>query len=128
MALESEDRDELIKSIRLLASDDDSECLAAVRAIKGILQAASLSFDDVAEIAKHIDIVSVTEVEVIEACSKLLNCDLSAREREFIEVMKGRFELKPDFELTEEQTDWLSSLYRRHVQNNKPASGFDFDE
>jgi hypothetical protein len=123
-------RDKLIKLVRLLSSDKDGEVLGAVAAIERTLKSNGLSFHDLAELLsdKIIEVVRTKVVERvvevdrtqrdwIEGATELLKVDgLAKHERTFVEDMKRRFELKPQFEPSQKQAHWFADLYRKHIQ------------
>jgi hypothetical protein len=130
MALEPGARDKLIKLIRLLSSDKEGERLGAVAAIERTLHGAGLSFHDLAEtisdqiieVVKEKVVVKIVEIDRtqrdwIEYSEKLLQVDtLEAHERKFVQDMKQRAKLKPNFEPSQKQANWFADLCLRHIK------------
>jgi hypothetical protein len=129
----ADERDRLMKLIRLLSSDKDGEALAAVRAIEKTLKASGKSFHDLADTlaGKFVEVIRVVEkvvvkerrVEVvvdhsceswIKATDKLLESGkLVAREIEFVRDMQMRFRFTPNYEASPKQSAWLAAIYKR---------------
>ncbi len=110
--------DKLDPLIRRLASDEDGEVVACVRAISRQLENAGLSFHDLADRLTVPDSAADSDVPPVftdyaEAVEWLLAADageLTARDIDFLESMRG---ILRRFEPRSKQAAWIRGLVER---------------
>jgi hypothetical protein len=109
-------RDKLAKLVRLLATDKDGERAAAVLAMRRTLEGAGLTFHDFAEMVLWARGAPEqgTAQWWLEVTEYLLNTQrLAGYEMKFVEDMRLRFRLNPNYPASQKQTSWMVSLYTR---------------
>jgi hypothetical protein len=133
--VEAINKDKVMKLLRLiLFTDKEGERASAAFALRRTLEGTGHDAHDLVELigGKIIEVIkTVTKVEVVErvveidraqrdwiaGCTELLKVSgLSDWEREFLQDMRRRFELKPQFEPTEKQAACFARIYKKFIK------------
>jgi hypothetical protein len=125
MSVHRDTRITLGKMFGMLGSDHDGEVLAAVSAIKRRMDLCKVTFGDLANmiagenVSERIIYVERDSplAEMAEVILENGRDALSPREKQFVEQMLSRFQVNPDFSMSDKQTNWFTSLHSRFVAN-----------
>jgi hypothetical protein len=137
VVVEPVNKDKLMKLLRLvLFTDKTGERESAALAIRRTLEGTGHDAHDLVDLigGKIIEVIkTVTKVEVLErvvevdrtqqdwiqGCTELLKIKgLSDWEREFLQDMKRRFELKPQFEPSQKQANCFARIYKQFIKQS----------
>lgn len=109
------------KMVGMLGSDQDGEVLAAVRAIRRLLESEKMTFGDLVTIISGGKVSAASEVTRYDglagmAANILRNAaKMKSHEIRFVQSIMTQATLNPYMRMTEKQAKWFSWLFDHYV-------------